>query len=366
MTGQGMRHVGAGTFESLYLEAVRTTLVGYCKMMLDKAGRHLLKLYVPHAAPPPSCHQELSRLTCARSYGETNHYNSSETSLAARTAAADLCDTERPVLPVTGLRYVASASQVRDIASTLTPLQTARFTTTARRSTVRQLHLTSTSPVDGVGEYLVLLSVGCTVDFCVDGQVIQMRSGDALVFNGGAAVRNVLLAVTQLFTPPAPGCCHARRAQSAPGHLPAAPAAVAARRSHQRTAAANEPRHGHLRLALWLKRPWSDKQNDQNRGIGTELRRARKRAIIMPQSDILSVSVNVGRVTAAGGAVIRRPRSLERSRDDANHFEVRFRDSAPLWCPLPERGAAAAAASGLQGFELRTAASPAAFMAPSS
>jgi len=42
-----------------------------------------------------------------------------------------------------------------------------------------------------MGEYLVLLSVGCTVDFCVDGQVIQMRSGDALVFNGGAAVRNV-------------------------------------------------------------------------------------------------------------------------------------------------------------------------------
>jgi len=60
MTGQGMRHVGAGTFESLHLEAVRTTLVGYCKMMLDKAGRHLLKLYVPHAAPPPSCHQEHS------------------------------------------------------------------------------------------------------------------------------------------------------------------------------------------------------------------------------------------------------------------------------------------------------------------
>jgi hypothetical protein len=41
--------------------------------------------------------------------------------------------------------------------------------------------------VDGVGNYLVLLSLGCTVDFLVDGRIIAFASGDALIFNGGAA-----------------------------------------------------------------------------------------------------------------------------------------------------------------------------------
>jgi hypothetical protein len=39
--------------------------------------------------------------------------------------------------------------------------------------------------VDGVGRYLVLLSIGCTVDFSIDGHVIPFESGDALVFHGG-------------------------------------------------------------------------------------------------------------------------------------------------------------------------------------
>jgi hypothetical protein len=51
--------------------------------------------------------------------------------------------------------------------------------------------------VDGTGRYLVLLSLGCTVNFLVDGRVVSFESGDALVFNGGRyhdvmhGVRNV-------------------------------------------------------------------------------------------------------------------------------------------------------------------------------
>ena len=39
--------------------------------------------------------------------------------------------------------------------------------------------------VDGHGRYLVLLSLGCTVQFLVDGNLIEFESGDALVFHGG-------------------------------------------------------------------------------------------------------------------------------------------------------------------------------------
>jgi hypothetical protein len=48
-------------------------------------------------------------------------------------------------------------------------------------------HATLRSHVDIVGGYLVLLSLGCTVDFLIDGRVIAFASGDALVFNGGAS-----------------------------------------------------------------------------------------------------------------------------------------------------------------------------------
>ena len=56
--------------------------------------------------------------------------------------------------------------------------------------------------VDHTGEYLVLLSLGCTVDFCVDGQVVTMKSGDALVLNGGTA-HNVMHGVRKVH----PGTC---------------------------------------------------------------------------------------------------------------------------------------------------------------
>jgi hypothetical protein len=45
--------------------------------------------------------------------------------------------------------------------------------------------------VDHVGNYLVLLSLGCTVNFLVDGRVIVFASGDALIFNG-ATRHNVM------------------------------------------------------------------------------------------------------------------------------------------------------------------------------
>jgi hypothetical protein len=40
---------------------------------------------------------------------------------------------------------------------------------------------------DNCGSYVVLLSIGCTVDFFVDGKVIQLASGDAIIFHGGVA-----------------------------------------------------------------------------------------------------------------------------------------------------------------------------------
>ena len=39
--------------------------------------------------------------------------------------------------------------------------------------------------VDHVGHYLVLMSMGCAVDFTVGARVVRFESGDALVFNGG-------------------------------------------------------------------------------------------------------------------------------------------------------------------------------------
>jgi hypothetical protein len=39
--------------------------------------------------------------------------------------------------------------------------------------------------VDNLGRYLVLLSLGCSVAFFIDGTVITFESGDALVFNSG-------------------------------------------------------------------------------------------------------------------------------------------------------------------------------------
>ena len=38
--------------------------------------------------------------------------------------------------------------------------------------------------IDNIGNYLVLLSLGCAVDFLVDTTVFRFESGDALVFNG--------------------------------------------------------------------------------------------------------------------------------------------------------------------------------------
>ena len=74
--------------------------------------------------------------------------------LAARTAVSDLRDDSRTFMQATGLVYAN--------------------------------HSTLQSHVDGVGEYLVLLSIGQTCLFDIDGQIIPFKSGDALVFNGGA------------------------------------------------------------------------------------------------------------------------------------------------------------------------------------
>ena len=41
--------------------------------------------------------------------------------------------------------------------------------------------------VDGVGHYLVLMSMGCAVDFTAGDRVVRFESGDAIVFNGGRA-----------------------------------------------------------------------------------------------------------------------------------------------------------------------------------
>merc|ERR1719498_2112753 len=41
--------------------------------------------------------------------------------------------------------------------------------------------------VDGMGNWVVLFSFGLTVDFFVGHRTVCIESGDALVFNGGAA-----------------------------------------------------------------------------------------------------------------------------------------------------------------------------------
>jgi hypothetical protein len=41
--------------------------------------------------------------------------------------------------------------------------------------------------VDGIGHYLCLMTMGCAVDFTVGDRVVRFESGDALIFNGGAA-----------------------------------------------------------------------------------------------------------------------------------------------------------------------------------
>ena len=41
--------------------------------------------------------------------------------------------------------------------------------------------------VDNGGSYTVLLSLGCAINFAVDGTVLELASGDALIFHSGAA-----------------------------------------------------------------------------------------------------------------------------------------------------------------------------------
>lgn len=38
--------------------------------------------------------------------------------------------------------------------------------------------------VDNIGEYLLLFSLGATAAFAIDGRVVDLRSGDCLIFNG--------------------------------------------------------------------------------------------------------------------------------------------------------------------------------------
>ena len=58
--------------------------------------------------------------------------------------------------------------------------------------------------VDHQGSYVVLVSLGCTVEFWVDGTLIELASGDALDFHGGSAhlVEHGLQAVRPGTCPP--------------------------------------------------------------------------------------------------------------------------------------------------------------------
>ena len=73
----------------------------------------------------------------------------------AANAAADDLLRKRPLMQASGLLYLSNG----------------------------KLH----DHVDHIGHYLVLMSMGCAVDFTVGHRVVRFESGDALVFNGGTA-----------------------------------------------------------------------------------------------------------------------------------------------------------------------------------
>ena len=142
-------HGFAGHPESLTLSRGQTSLEGYVKKLMRRAADKI----------------------------ESSYGSSRDRTLqaAARTAVRDLRDDSRPFMPATGLVY----------------------------STNGTLH----SHVDNVGEYLVLISLGQTCQFDIDGQLIPFKSGDCLVFNGGTA-HSVMHGVKSVYA----GTC--------PTHLP--------------------------------------------------------------------------------------------------------------------------------------------------